>query len=71
MGWLIFTFCVIIYLFIGGFVSGAMDRELNPGIVILWPFLLIFLACMVIAKIPVSFGKKYYNNFNKWLDNHT
>lgn len=70
MGWLIFTFCVLIYLFIGGFWSGAIERELSPTWVFFWPAMLLILICCVIAKIPVELGKKHYIKITKWFEDH-
>lgn len=61
---------IIVYLMIGGFLSGMLARELEVCTVFAWPFILVFILCMVFAKFTVNLGKKYYNRVNKWLDNH-
>ena len=70
MIWLYISFAILIYIMIGGFFSGMFERELDTFWIFFWPVGLICITLFVIAKLPVKYGKKFYNKFNKWFEDH-
>lgn len=64
----IIAMAVMVYIMIGGFCSGAFEREVRPIWVLFWPILLVILAVFIIARIPAEYGKKYYIAIDKWFE---